>query len=79
MKNKNNIIILILVVIGIFFLVGCIQQTQPQIPASAEHNEAYSQFCQQDSDCVIEVELTPQCSHYCQDEECKDDLRLCKA
>ena len=42
-------------------------------------NEAYSQFCETTSDCILETELNPNCSHFCSDEECRGDLRTCGA
>ncbi len=42
-------------------------------------DQAYSRYCQTDSDCVLEIQLQPQCSHPCFGDQCPPQARLCQA
>ena len=44
-----------------------------------QQDQAYDQYCRSESDCVLETQLQPQCSHLCFDADCPANVRLCQA
>ncbi|MBI4360847.1 hypothetical protein HY572_03695 [Candidatus Micrarchaeota archaeon] len=54
-------------------------ENEPNTQPEDKRNGIYSQYCQTDSDCVLETQLNPQCAHACMDSECRPEMRLCQA
>ena len=58
-------------IIGLFLFIligGC-----------SDKNGIASKYCEKNSDCITTVQLNSECSHYCQGQECTDELIICDA
>jgi len=62
-------ILIAIILINVIFVSGC----------NRSGSDIYDNSCRQDSDCLSETELRPGCSHYCESDECSEDLRICRA
>ena len=80
MANKLACILLIAIAAGLIMFAGCGEPEESETETREEAEiKKYNQFCGSDSACASVTSINPGCVHYCEGDECTDDMPVCKA